>query len=174
LAQLRDALATLRDGRVPLADLLVSQGISRELAAYYLPSPAARAAMQLLQAGKSVRPGQRVRFLYTCDQPGVWAWDRPCAGKPNIDVARYTDLFIRAVAALLQPLNWEETAVRSCLLGHAQQQALPLAWSKRDQKRVGQGRASGLDSTQLPALLPDELAHLIVGLSADVEHPVGK
>lgn len=126
LPRLRHHLAELRDGRVPLASLLMSQGISRELSAYRLPSPAARAAMQLVQAGKTIRPGQRVRFLYTCDGPGVWAWDRPYEGKPHVDVSRYTDLFIRAVSTILRSLDWEETAVRYCLLDYAKQLALPI------------------------------------------------
>ncbi len=48
---------------MPLEDLLVTQRLSREIAQYKDPSPAARAAAQLEAIGQHVRPGQKVRFL---------------------------------------------------------------------------------------------------------------
>ncbi|HRQ42696.1 MAG TPA: DNA polymerase domain-containing protein, partial [Chloroflexota bacterium] len=78
-ARLRQQVADLQNGQIPLTALLVSQTLSRELAAYRVPSPAARAAGQLALAGKTVRPGQRVRFLYTREAAGVLAWDLPGA-----------------------------------------------------------------------------------------------
>jgi hypothetical protein len=37
----------------------------------------AAALLQLEAAGKSLRPGQNVRILYTLGRPGVRAWDLP-------------------------------------------------------------------------------------------------
>jgi DNA polymerase-2 len=96
----------LRLRRVPVEKLLVSQKLSRELGEYSSPSPAAQAVWQMQAAGKVVRPGQRVRFLYTLGKPGVSAWDVP--DQPDIrsiDVARYRTLLQRAVETVLAPIE---------------------------------------------------------------------
>ncbi|MCX6037343.1 MAG: hypothetical protein NTW99_05560, partial [Chloroflexi bacterium] len=105
-------MEALRAGRVPLEKLLVSQKLSRELGAYRNPSPAARAVRQLEESGKAVRPGQRVRFLYTRGRPGVRAWDAPPAGNSSeqadprsVDVKRYQTLLKRAVETVLAPIG---------------------------------------------------------------------
>lgn len=115
-------LACLRAGKIPPEQLVVTQRLSRTLDEYRLPSPAARAAMQLEAVGKELKPGQRVQFLYTLGEPGVWAWDLP--GSPpvqSVDVARYTELLMRAAVAILQPLGPGEEIVRDWLLGNARQ-----------------------------------------------------
>ncbi|MBK6326647.1 MAG: hypothetical protein IPF56_12050 [Chloroflexi bacterium] len=71
LALLRQRAHALRGGRIPAAQLLVSQRLSRTLDEYRTPSPAARAAGQLVAVGKERRPGQRIRFVYTRGEPGV-------------------------------------------------------------------------------------------------------
>jgi DNA polymerase elongation subunit (family B) len=87
--------------------------LSRELGEYRSPSPSARAAAQLAAAGKTVRPGQRVRFLVTRGEPGVHAWDLPLLpDRRTIDYARYQELLLRAAVTVLQPLGLEEAALR--------------------------------------------------------------
>jgi len=114
---LRRRLADLRTGRVPLEHLLVAQKLSRELDEYSVPSPAAHAAAQLAGVGKSLRPGQMVRFLYTRGRPGVIAWNLPAAPDPRtLDVERYTELLLRAAATILQPFGVEQDALRRWLL----------------------------------------------------------
>jgi DNA polymerase elongation subunit (family B) len=114
---LRRALSELRLGKVPLADLLVSQKLSRELEKYRSPSPAARAAMQLAAVGKHMRPGQRVRFIHTLGEPGVHAWDLPTPPDPrSVDVKRYQTLLLRAAGSLLQPFGIQEQALSDRLL----------------------------------------------------------
>lgn len=110
---LRREMRRLREGRVPLEELLATQKVSRELALYRTPSPAARAAMQLAAAGKSVRPGMAVRFLYVRGEAGVHAWD--CPPPPpvkQVDVAVYGKLLLRAAASVLQP--WAGGGQREC------------------------------------------------------------
>ena len=103
--RLEAALQDLRRGRVPLPDLLVAQKLSREVEAYKTPSPAARAAAQLQACGKTIRPGQRVRFLFTLGKPGVYAWDLPAPPDPRtVDVPRYAGLLQRAADTILAPL----------------------------------------------------------------------
>jgi len=103
---LRKACADLRLGRVPLAGLLVSQKLSRELNEYSVPSPAARAAAQLEAAGKHLRPGQCVHFLCTIGEPGVRAWDLPDPPNPaTIDRDYYRRLLLRAASSVVEPLG---------------------------------------------------------------------
>jgi DNA polymerase-2 len=106
LSLLRRKLADLRAGRVPLESLVINQKLSRELEAYRVPSPPARAAAQLLVLGKSFRPGQRVRFIYTRGEPNVYAWDLPEPLNPAaVDLARYARLLLRAASAVLEPFG---------------------------------------------------------------------
>jgi DNA polymerase-2 len=115
-------LSDLQEGNIPPRYLVVSQTLSKTLPEYRVPSPAARAAMQLEQAGKARRPGQRIKFVYTYGDPGVYAWDLPQPVDPRaIDVGRYTILMLRAAAAVLQPLDIKENELRSWLSGHSYQ-----------------------------------------------------
>ncbi len=106
LAFLLRQVKALRSGSIPLEQLLVTQKLSRELAAYRDPSPAARAAAQLEKIGQHVRPGQHVKFLYVLGVPGVHAWnlpERPAA--VAIHTHRYIELLLRAADAVLEPLG---------------------------------------------------------------------
>jgi DNA polymerase II len=99
-------LALLKAGRVPLEKLLVAQKLSRELGEYSTPSPAARAVRQMEAVGKTVRPGQRVRFLFTRGEAGVRAWDLPGeVDRRSIDVKQYEVLLARAVQTVLEPVR---------------------------------------------------------------------
>ena len=105
LEELRGCLNRLRSGRVAPADLLLKQKLSRELEEYRAHSPVARAVAQLKAAGKTLKPGQYVRYLFTIGSPGVWAWDLP--GKPpleSLDLARYQMLTLRAAGTVLAPV----------------------------------------------------------------------
>jgi DNA polymerase elongation subunit (family B) len=139
---MRQELRRLRSRRIPLEELLVTQKLSRTLDQYRSPSPAARAAAQLAAIGKTTRPGQSVRFLYLrgkckggsggwigaasagADPPlqsalsdDVHAWDCPPAPPPErLDIERYTTLFIRACAAVLQPFGLTEEELRLWLI----------------------------------------------------------
>jgi DNA polymerase-2 len=114
---LRRRLAELRAGQVPLPALVVRQRLSRSLEEYRTPSPAARAAAQLQAVGKQTRPGQRVAFLYVLGEVGVWAWDLPeQPGWSCLNVAQYSELLLRAAAAVLQPwgVSEEDLSARVC------------------------------------------------------------
>ena len=128
-ALVRKRLETLRTGRVPVEKLLVSQKLSRELGEYSSPSPAARAVRQMQEAGKVVRPGQRVRFLYTRGRPGVRAWNIPEPPDPRtVDVSRYRTLLERAAETVLNPIRQSVTGGvdGECLYG-SWQYKLPLS-----------------------------------------------
>jgi DNA polymerase-2 len=104
IALIRDRLAQLRGGGIPLENLLISQTLSRAIDAYKVLSPAAKAAVQLEAAGKPRFPGQRIRFLLTWGKPGVWAWDLPTLPDPSwLDTDTYTELTFRAMETVLAP-----------------------------------------------------------------------
>jgi DNA polymerase II len=131
---LRRRLAALRAGRVPLTELLVGKKLSKELAGYRVPSPGARAAMQLQTAGKSIRPGQRVKLIFVRGQYGVHAWDLPHPPDPAaVDVDHYQKLLLRAASNLLQPFGLDEEALLIWVRGDlGRQLKLPLhTWRRR-------------------------------------------
>ncbi|MBX3055910.1 MAG: hypothetical protein KF770_05500 [Anaerolineae bacterium] len=146
-ARLRQHLADLQNGQIPLTALLVSQTLSRELAAYRVPSAAAHAAGQLAMAGKTVRPGQRVRFLYIRGAPGVLAGDLPGAppAVTAVDVERYTRLLLRAASAILSPLAVDEAEIRRQVQGWGRhlpcQLPLPASGLASDQTHAQHGPA---------------------------------
>ncbi len=120
LKLIRKALERLRMGKVPLEDLVVSLTLSRELSEYRTPSPAARAAAQLAGIGKNLRPGQRVRFVYTLGEPGVHAWDlTEPPDVRSVDQERYKILLIRAAAAILLPFGIKEDDLKTRVFAHA-------------------------------------------------------
>jgi DNA polymerase-2 len=97
-------LYDLRRQHVPPEKLIVRQTLSRPVNEYRVPSPAAIAARQLEEAGKFLRPGQIVRFIYTCGKPGVHAWDLEQPFDPKmIDVHAYKILLNRAMETVLHP-----------------------------------------------------------------------
>ena len=120
LKLIRRAIERLRTGKVPVEDLLVSLTLSRELSEYRTPSPAARAAAQLAAIGKNLRPGQRVRFVYTLGEPGVHAWDLPQPPDVrSVDQERYRVLLLRAAAAIMQPFGLKEEDLKTRVYSHA-------------------------------------------------------
>lgn len=120
LAVLQEQLATLKAGEVPLEELVVTLTLSREPERYSVLSPSAVVARQLQALGKSVKRGQRIRFIYVAPAPGVWAWDAPTQPNPKtVDRIRYRELLIRAILEILQPLRVTEAILKNWLFGEA-------------------------------------------------------
>jgi DNA polymerase-2 len=100
-------LRLLHRGAVAPEELLVSQRLGRKLESYRSFSPAARAALQLKEAGKVMRPGQRIRFIYTLGEPGVYAWDAPQPlDMRQIHWAYYRKLLLAAAEAIFGPFGF--------------------------------------------------------------------
>jgi DNA polymerase-2 len=126
LALLRRKLIALRAGRLPMEQLLVAQKLSRTLDEFRTPSPVARAATQLLAAGKTTSPGERVRFLYTLGEPGVYAWNLPQPPDPaSVDIDRYSELLLRAATTMLEPFGVSEQLLSQWLFSNAAYDAPP-------------------------------------------------
>ncbi len=110
---LRQQLTALHTGDIPHEKLVCAQVLSREPAAYRVPSPGAKAAQQLEQQGKTLRPGQKVRFLHTHYRPTVWGLSDT---QPEIDTRRYETLLLRAASNILQPLGVNEETLKIWML----------------------------------------------------------
>ena len=123
---LQSRLRQLHAHQIPLEDLLIKQRLGRKLEDYRSLPATARAALQLEQIGKHLRPGQRVIFLYTLEEPGVHAWDLDKQPHPaSIDLARYQELLLRAAAMVLQPWMGSEDKLRALVLKKGEQLQLP-------------------------------------------------
>ena len=117
---IQERVDSLKKREIPLSELIVTQILSRELNNYSVLSPLAVAAMQLQLQGKTIKMGQRVRFIYTGRGPGVHAWDLPAQLDPrSIDVPRYKQLILRAVHEVLQPLGITEKILSDWLFNKA-------------------------------------------------------
>lgn len=120
LAFVSEQLGVLKNRKVPLEELVVTQTLSRELDAYSVLSPLASAARQLQLQGKTVKMGQRIQLIYISPAPGVFAWG--LSNSPDlrtIDVLRYQELVVRAVHEILQPLGITEQILKNWLFSKA-------------------------------------------------------
>lgn len=107
LGIVEQAKRDLNAGRVPAEKLLVIQRLSRDLKGYKTPSPAARAARQLVEMGKSIAPGQTMRFVFTRGKPGVWAYGCGEFDQRTLDFEMYEKLLKRAEGAILDSFTLE-------------------------------------------------------------------
>jgi DNA polymerase elongation subunit (family B) len=100
--------------------MLINGKVSYALDAYKASTAAVRAARQMEAAGMPIRPGQRIRFLFTKGETDVFAWE---LGKPfdpkMLDTEKYTKLLAKAGAAALMPFGLDPN--------------LLIEWSERGQ-----------------------------------------
>jgi DNA polymerase elongation subunit (family B) len=100
-----DKQTKLKSRRIPPEQLIVHQTVSRELNEFRSSSPTAIALKQLDLFGKTLRPGQPVRFIYTSGIPRAIAWDLPATFNPDrVNIPRYSKLLERAVNTVLEPI----------------------------------------------------------------------
>ena len=107
---LNQAKRDLRNGHVPLEELVVIQSLSRAVEGYTSHSPAARAAMQLQAAGHTVAPGQFMRFVFIRGDERVRAWELGIDAR-TVDIKRYCTLLNRAVTGLIVGFKKEEVGL---------------------------------------------------------------
>ena len=154
----RQALQSLREDRVPVEKLVITSRITHELEGYKSPTPAVRAARQLLQkTGKRVRPGQKMRFVFTRGDPDVFPWEMEGdLDVSQLDKEKYIDLLARAASSVLYPFGVELEELKQW--AHSATIELPLKFerqvthvrpvfdhvrSRRDEGHVGLGGSAG-------------------------------
>jgi DNA polymerase-2 len=111
---LHEKQTALGSGSVLPEQLIVRQTVSRTLDEFQSPSTVATALRQMEESGKSLRPGQTIRLIYTRGMPRVQAWDRETPLDPRtIDLPRYRRLLERAVDTVLEPITGADTFWRT-------------------------------------------------------------
>lgn len=97
---IQKAWQDLRNGKIPLEELVITQSLSREVERYKTPSPAARAAGQLMATGKTAAPGQFMRFVFVRGNERVRAWELGVDPR-TVDVEVYRLLMERATDEIM-------------------------------------------------------------------------
>jgi DNA polymerase-2 len=150
---MQERVERLYSGAVPLDELVVTNRLSREPEQYKGLSAPAEAARQLRAAGKQVRVGQMLGFVYVLgERPGVQAWDLPYQpGLEQLDKPRYCKLLLRAVYQLL------------LALGILEEDMYPLA--TEGVRQLGLWEAEQQPKYEIGTILPDEdnLAEALFG-----------
>ena len=137
LAFVQERFDLLKNKVIRLDELVIAQTLSREPDAYSVLSPLANAARQLQVQGRTVKMGQRIRFIYIGPGPGVQAWD--LAGSFDVrklDILRYRELVFRAVHEIVQPLGVTEKTLRDWLFSKAGYITQPGLLASADSTRL--------------------------------------
>jgi len=98
---IRKQINLLKEDRIRVEDLIVTQTLSRPVDAYRVSSPTARAARQLEAHGKNVQPGMKIRYLHVYDGSGIRAWDVGDVQGKMVNVKQYIHLLKRAEEEVL-------------------------------------------------------------------------
>ena len=122
----QQSLRALKAGLVAPDELVINGKVSYALEAYKASTASVRAARQMQAAGMPVKPGMRVRFVYTKGEPDVTAWDLGKQVDPaDLDSAKYIELLIRAASSVLSPFGVSVDILREWSLSDALQLHLP-------------------------------------------------
>jgi DNA polymerase II len=113
-------LDRLRSGQVPLHELVLTYHLSRDPTEYQTDTLNATVARELAGRGVTLNPGESVRYViteYQADVPSdrARAWEF-IDGSWGYDVARYTELLMRAVESVLVPFGVSASMLRSWLV----------------------------------------------------------
>jgi hypothetical protein len=112
-------LDRLRCGQVPLHELVLTYHLSRDPEEYQTDTLSATVAGELAERGVTLNPGESVRYViteYQADVPSdrARAWEF-IDGSWGYDVARYTELLMRAVESVLVPFGVTASMLRGWL-----------------------------------------------------------
>jgi DNA polymerase-2 len=125
------ALKQLKSGELPYNELIINGKVSYALDAYKATTPAVRAARQMEAAGMPIRPGQRIRFLYTLGEPDVFAWDLGTPFDPaKLNRPKYVELLAKSAAAILIPFGVDSKVLQEWSMNYGVQLVLPARQSK--------------------------------------------
>ncbi len=113
----RSHLEILRSGRVPPLELVIRHTISKEADEYENNSMQAIVARAMEEAGVALKPGETAEYIII-DHTGK---KNPAKAKPFVlyrtedgyDVEKYTELTLKSVEVLLEPLGYSYEAIES-------------------------------------------------------------
>lgn len=116
---LRRHVEEIREGRVPLEELVITRTLSKEPMQYVREDAGAIAAKALARAGVKLNPGEQIGYLIL-DQKAKVKGDRahPAAlltGNETYDKIKYKELLLRAAETLLGPVGYPAERIQSWL-----------------------------------------------------------
>jgi len=112
LKVLEKFVGLLRDGSVPLENLVIVRNLSKNPDEYTHQVPQAVAARQLVAQGGSVHAGQQVSYILTRDQTRTAVPPEIVDEDTVYDSERYVDLLCSSAANLLLPLGYDTKYLR--------------------------------------------------------------
>ncbi len=113
LRVLEKFVGSLRDGTVPLKDLVIVRNLSKNPDEYTHQVPQAIAARHLVAQGGSVHAGQQVSYILTNDQTRMAVPPEIVDEGTVYDSERYVDLLCSSTANLLLPLGYDTKYLRT-------------------------------------------------------------
>ena len=144
----RTLLARLRSGKVPAAQLLITNRLSRKPGDYRSRQAVALAARELEARGVALAPGESIEYILTAGGGArpFQAW----SVEDRYDVARYEELFVRMLETLAVPAGLGRKEILERLTGIGQPELFGREAAKGPMVAlVGAGRGVPLPS--LPA-----------------------
>ncbi len=104
-------LVELREGRVPLNELVIRKRLSKDPLSYKKKSILTEVAEELVSRGVALRPGEKVDYVIT-DFEGRSGGPRARAyatmdGSCGYDVGKYTGLLLEAAGTVLAPFGYD-------------------------------------------------------------------
>src|SRR5438132_3086958 len=106
-------VSSLRDGSVPLEDVVIVRNLSKNPDEYTHQVPQAIAARHLVAQGGSVQARQQVSYILTSDQTRTAVPPEIVDQGTVYDSERYVDLLCSSTANLLLPLGYDTKYLRS-------------------------------------------------------------
>jgi DNA polymerase elongation subunit (family B) len=113
LAVLERFVFLLREGSVPLDDLVIIRNLSKNPDEYTHQVPQAIAARHLVAQGGSVHAGQQVSYILTQDQARTAVPPEVVDEGTTNDSERYVELLCSSAANLLLPLGYDAKYLRT-------------------------------------------------------------
>jgi DNA polymerase elongation subunit (family B) len=150
LVMMRNEMEDLKEGTVPLDELVLTHKLSREPEQFSVLSPSAAVCRQLKALGREMKRGQHIRFIYIAAAPGVWAWDSPKKLSTSaVDRIKYRELLIRGVQEVLEPIGVTENILRTWVISGAGYLAPPGFLKTNDQTKLAVPLLAEIDSLRL-------------------------
>lgn len=112
LKVLEKFVGSLRDGSVPLENLVIVRNLSKNPDEYTHQVPQAIAARHLVAQGGSVHAGQQVSYILTSDRTRTAVPPEIVDEDTVYDSERYVDLLCSSAANLLLPLGYDTRYLR--------------------------------------------------------------
>ncbi len=117
---MEEKIEDLREGEIPLKELVIVKRVSKELDEYSQFNDSVAALRQLHVLGHRVPPGKVVRYVLR-NSEGDNPWNRvilPSLAEEgqSYDAEKYVDLVLRATLELLSPFEWDMRSLQEHLI----------------------------------------------------------